>query len=309
MYIFILDTVLCSLTIVFQHQNRHRRCLFLHLRVAFLTMQLCCNDRAPMQSMQYVFVLCQWSSPLIFVHSSFQWYVSAFLCFSITYSRVPLTSVCQPGLFERTFLPRVLLGRPLIGAGGASLNRAARWIWKDLTLPSFSSSVRPSFSVRSCAGIPLPSLSVRPRAGIPLPSLPVRPRAGIPLPSLSVRSRGGIPLTITLSPPSCGDPTTITLSPPSCGDPTTITLSPPSCGDPTTITLSPPSRGDPATITLSRLSCVDPTTTTLSPLSCGDPTTITLCPLSCGDPTTITFSPLSCGDHSANHLLLKPERC
>ena len=180
---------------------------FFHLRVAFLTMQLCCNDRAPMQSMQYVFVLCQCSSPLIFVHSSFQWYVSAFLCFSITYSRVPLTAVCQPGLVERTFLPRVLLGRPLIGAGGASLNSAAWWIWKDLTLPSFSSSVRPSLSVRSCAGIPLPSLSVRPRAGIPLPSLSVgsrawiplpllsvRPRAGIPLPLLSVRSRAGIPL-------------------------------------------------------------------------------------------------------------------
>ena len=147
-----------------------------------------------MQSMQYVFVLCQCSSPLIFVHSSFQWYVSAFLCFSITYSRVPLTAVCQPGLVERTFLPRVLLGRPLIGAGGASLNRAAWWIWKDLTLPSFSSSVRPSLSVRSCAGIPLPSLSVRSRAGIPLPSLSVRPRAGIPLPSLSVRFRAGIPL-------------------------------------------------------------------------------------------------------------------
>ena len=144
MHIFILDTVLCSLTIVFQQQNRHRRCLFLHLRVAFLTMQLCCNDRAPMQSMQYVFVLCQCSRPLIFVHSSFQWYVSVFLCFSITYSRVPLTAVCQPGIVERTFLPRVLLGRPLIGASGASLNRAAWWIWKDLTLPSFSSNVRTS---------------------------------------------------------------------------------------------------------------------------------------------------------------------
>ena len=159
-HIFILDTALCSLTIVFQQQISN---------FAFLTMQRCCNDRAPMQSMQYVFVLCQCSSPLIFVHSSFQWYVSAFLCFSITYSRVPLTTVCQPGLVERTFLPRVLLGRSMIGAGGASLNRAAWWIWKDLTLPSFLSSVRPSLSVPSCAGIPLPSLSVRSRGGIPLP--------------------------------------------------------------------------------------------------------------------------------------------
>ena len=136
MHIFILDTVLCSLTMLFQQQNRHRMCLFypshilsskmcipvhathLHLRIVFLTMQRCCNDRAPKQSMQYVFVLCQCSSPLIFVHSSFQWYVSAFLRFSTTYSRVPLTAVCQPGLVGRTFYPHFVGTSPDWGRWG-----------------------------------------------------------------------------------------------------------------------------------------------------------------------------------------------
>ncbi|KAI0231588.1 hypothetical protein LSAT2_018050, partial [Lamellibrachia satsuma] len=57
--------------------------------------------------------------------------------------------------------------------GGSSLNRAAWSIVKDLTLPSFSISVRPSLPVRSRAGIPLPASSF---SGLPAPWYPVTVR-------------------------------------------------------------------------------------------------------------------------------------